>query len=787
MRMLKVLLLALLVLPLFSFFTQSLSSYGQIQLPYGWLLPVYENVTQGNGIDIIFYASSPITFMIMSPLQFYQFQQGNSSQSIYSITASSLSEFFPLPSGQYYIVFYNNVSDTTVTLNYYVLTRPLPTGIADYGLKVSNGTVSPYIEKIKSIIGAVEINKLLAYNSTPPSGIGQYCASIQLNVVLQVNTISGTRQIWLQNVMQIDTYNNSYRFMDNIWNFTSYPSILCNCVKGNGRVYFTFQGIRICDYYAYSTNCFTLFSPSIEYLIINTSYTSQGPIILFGYMNQSGYPVWYDNVSILIPGTLSAYILIDGYNLTGNNHSYDAELILGGGGSGEFTFFNESNVELAMIYQYLNGTLTPPKYLFPFGLDTEESADNLYTIAYKGAYLVSTGYQVINNLNGNISQLRFNVVNYTKVTDQHFPYLFTINISGGVLPYKLNITIFNSTNELSAYTYVLFPALSSYYLPLSQLFPGNYTVKIELTDFNRNSIYYEFPLTINPPLKVRIINVTNFTDISIPFFNFTSILCGGTKPYNVTVMIYNGSGLLSEIHKILNCSSHFTINMKGYTEGIYTIEIKVEDQVGSLNISKYNFTINPDPEVKLIMPNTIDAGVEFQINANISLGTPPYYVSWYINGSYIGGGSTDKLNLTSPGIYNITAVVRDSVGYVITVSKIITIVPPPSLSVNEQTQGNFFQYNTSILLTTTVKGGTDAYYLVYLNGNLIGNYSSTTQMHLNLQNGENNITILAKDLWGESAEETLMVNSGYNYINIGAVIAGIILIIIIIAIIVKRR
>jgi thermopsin len=213
----------------------------------------------------------------------------------------------------------------------------------------------------------------------------------------------------------------------------------------------------------------------------------------------------------------------------------------------------------------------------------------------------------------------------------------------------------------------------------------------------------------------------------------------------------------------------------------------VRDSVGYVITVSKIITINPDPEVKLIMPNTIDAGVEFQINANISLGTPPYYVSWYVNGSYIGGESTDKLNLTSPGIYNITAVVRDSVGYVITVSKIITIVPPPSLSVNEQTQGNFFQYNTSILLTTTVKGGTDAYYLVYLNGNLIGNYSSTTQMHLNLQNGENNITILAKDLWGKSAEETLMVNSGYNYINIGAVIAGIILIIIIVAIIVKRR
>ena len=116
-------------------------------------------------------------------------------------------------------------------------------------------------------------------------------------------------------------------------------------------------------------------------------------------MNQSGSPVWYDNVTILIPNTLSAYILVDGYNFTAGGYAYDSELILGGGASGEFTFFNESNVELAMIYQYLNGTLAPPKFLFPFGLHTEESADNLYTIPYNGVYLVSGGYQVINNLN----------------------------------------------------------------------------------------------------------------------------------------------------------------------------------------------------------------------------------------------------------------------------------------------------------------------------------------------------------------------------------------------------
>ncbi|MQL56231.1 thermopsin [Acidianus ambivalens] len=607
MRLLNILLLTMLILPLFSFFTLSMSSYYQI--PPLCYLSISYNVTQGNGIDVIFYASSPITFMIMTPSQFCQFYQTGLSQSIYSTTTNSLSRFFPLKSGQYYIVFYNNISNNPVTLNYYILSRPLPTGIADYGLKVNNGAISPYIEKIKSVIGAVEINKLLAYNSAPPAGICQYCASIQLNVVLQVNTIGGSQQLWLQNAIQIDTNNDSYRFLDNIWNFTGIFSCLSNsAVKGNGIVSLTNDGK---DYYAYSTTFSTLLIPSLKYLLINTSYTSQGPMISFGYMNQSGLPIWYDNVTILIPNTLSAYILVDGYNFTSGGFAYDSELILGGGGCGEFTFFNESNVELAMIYQYLNGTLAPPKFLFPFGLDTEESADNLYTVSYNGVYLVSSGYQVINNLNENVSQFRFNVVNYIKVTDQNFPYIFTINVSGGVLPYKLNVTISNSSgNELSRYTYVLFPSVSAYYLPLSPLSPGNYTIKIKLTDFNGNSKSYEFPLTINPP---------------------------------------------------------------------------------------------------------------------------------------------------------------------------------PSLSVKEQTQGNFIQYNTSITLSASVNGGTNPYYLIFLNGKLVGNYSSTTQLQLKLQNGENNITLIAKDLLGKTAVITLVVNSGYNYVNIGIIVGIILIIVIIIALLITKR
>ena len=70
MRLLNILFLAMLILPLFSLFTLSLPLYGQIPLIPDYYFYISENVTQGNGIDVIFYASSPITLMIMTPSQF---------------------------------------------------------------------------------------------------------------------------------------------------------------------------------------------------------------------------------------------------------------------------------------------------------------------------------------------------------------------------------------------------------------------------------------------------------------------------------------------------------------------------------------------------------------------------------------------------------------------------------------------------------------------------------------------------------------------------------------------
>jgi len=447
------------------------------------------NVTQGDGLYVVFYSSSPVTFMIMTPYQFSYFNKTGAGPAVYSVVTSSYDGFIPLPNGRYYVVFLDNATNSSVTLYHYVIARPLATGIADYGLMVKGNAVQPYVEKAKAVIGVVKINELYAFNSTPPAGVDKYGASIQLNVELQVNTVTGSQQLLLQNTINIYTNNYTAYIVDNVWSDTSSKSLLHN-VTGSGK-------IVLGTVYVYATDYFYLSPSSIIYLIINTSYTPQGPVIRFGYAKGSGQVVWYDNVTARIPGTLSAYILVDGFNLTEGLRPYDAELVVAGEGNGEATYFNRANVELAMFYQLPNGRWAPPKYLLPFGVHTEEAADDLYTAPYEGVYLVEPGYSVT-NLN-EVFPFSFKVLNSSAVTDEGSDYTLTFNASGGELPYTLSVEIDNGSGvQLRDSAYVFFPTTSTYELPLRGLSPGNYTVIVSLTDYSGKTLTYQLPLRVNP-------------------------------------------------------------------------------------------------------------------------------------------------------------------------------------------------------------------------------------------------------------------------------------------------
>ncbi|ACP44845.1 Thermopsin [Sulfolobus islandicus Y.G.57.14] len=391
---LKILYVLLLMLFLISFLktimSSSLISYQPVALPPNYYEYYPLNVTSGQCIFFHVITTLPSTIMLFNQEQFLIFKNDSKGIPIYFNVSDDVSfKTSPLSTGIYYLVVLNNVSNNTITVNveylltpvsvyYYKSSLPAPIGITDYGVYNVSGILKGSIVKYLEAIGYVTVYNISAFNATPPMGTNRSGASLQLNVVLQVNTNNESYQFWLQNVIDFITSIKIYYIEDNIWNFTSNISYLTNAsVSGKGAVYYYKDGNF---YYAYSTTYYNYTFPFSLILFTKLDNISrQGVTISFGYNNGTGIQ-WYDNVTIHVFSVRSAYLLIDGYNLTGNQFYYDLELVFAGQGNGEYTYFKSMNSSLGLQIILQNGTIISPNSLYTFGSDTEESADNLMVL-----------------------------------------------------------------------------------------------------------------------------------------------------------------------------------------------------------------------------------------------------------------------------------------------------------------------------------------------------------------------------------------------------------------------
>jgi Thermopsin. len=216
------------------------------------------------GMSVTFRVSStvPVDVYLMTPSQLSGFEATGSAQYIYHSSGTYVdSSVGPLAGGTYYLVIYNDLSSGTASVNYtastvpvnvyyYHSSLPAPIGVADYGVLNASGALHPYEIVYDEALGTAVIYSIGAYNSSPPSGISPYGASLQLNAVLQVNTTHGDYAYWLQDVACFLTNNDTMFLNDNIWNMTSPASYLTNAsVAGSGAVHATSSGY----FYGYGT------------------------------------------------------------------------------------------------------------------------------------------------------------------------------------------------------------------------------------------------------------------------------------------------------------------------------------------------------------------------------------------------------------------------------------------------------------------------------------------------------------------------------------------------------
>ncbi|WP_221290193.1 thermopsin family protease [Stygiolobus caldivivus] len=753
----RLIVLILVLSSLFSLFTtiNSLSyviSCHIVDLPPGYFECIYQYVN--NGLYVVYYSTAPVYFAV----------QTVSGYTAFSTQGTSYYGYISLPEGEYKVLFVNNMTDSNVTIQVYLGDgRPYPTGIADYGIDASNGVARPYVEKFNGVVGVAQVYSISAYNAS----INSYGASLQLNTVLQVNTVQGSQEYWLQNVVQFSTNTSQYRVVDNVWNYTSYPSVLnSSAITGEGTVASTLEGTHLNYYYVYSTNWFNTTYPLYTALLIKVATVPQGVRVVFSYLNGTSFTD-YDNVTIKVGGVTSAYLLVDGYNTTGSGNAYDTELVFGGECNGEITQFDQINATIYMFYLNNTGVLTP-KSLSPFGLDTAEASDNLFTVPYQGAYNVEVG-------NGNelvIANKSFpfdvGLVNGSKVIDLGQRADVELDVRGGVPPYLVEIGNETFIDLFVGNTYYSF-------LPNGT---GDLTYPITVEDLYGNTKSLDYSLRVNPDPTVSLSVPRNDTDVGLPI-TLTPNVRGGTPPYNETWYV---NGVQVPANGAFNFSS----------PGTYNLTLKVVDSVGYAVEKSVTVEVYKDPSLTVSTNQTVtDQGVPIGLNITGYYGVPPYTVKVYVNGTLENASVTQTgvrvpLDL-APGVYSVEVKLTDSAGYQVDKTVILRFNQDPTLAVNEVAQGSFFVTATSVTISGGAYQGTPPYtYTVYVNGNKYYN-GNDLSLSVPLSLGKNNITVVVKDSSGVSITRTILVYSGYDWADIAALIAVVIIASLVLIFLKKRR
>lgn len=351
--------------------------------------------------------------MTAAQLSAFNSSSGVVSDSIAYKNGSMTSNAVGVGPGAYAVVVYAYGSPANLTVSisafpnnpfaFGPLRSPEPSGIASFGLTNESGVDNPYSVASTDVIGLAAIDSLEALNSSADSvGVHPTGATLQLNSMLVVEAAAGNQVYWCQNTPDFVTSASQVSFADNVWN-ASLGGVLTNSSisseGGLGTVSAFQENGTTLYFYATQGQNSTYSLPLGIALLINASVErGRGVLVQFGASVAGGAlgtsrTEWFDNVTIGDPTATAAYFLTNGNYSTPQGMFYDTELVFGGEGNGEETYFPNMTASLGLYYA--NGTTpllsTFPSY-FSFGLDTKETADNLaMTYLGNGTSRVTTG------------------------------------------------------------------------------------------------------------------------------------------------------------------------------------------------------------------------------------------------------------------------------------------------------------------------------------------------------------------------------------------------------------
>ena len=328
-----------------------------------------------------------------------------------------------ISAGHYYLVIWNNGSTNSdidnasysiykpfVNVNAEYSGLPAPIGLASYGLTNASGVVSPFCIKTSALLGKAIINNITAFYSLPDSGVVPNSASLQLNGVLVVNNYDNkSESFWVQNVIDIMPFSNSYYYSTDVYNYSGDRSILNNqSIQGSGTVVGNASNTTENSYF-YSTNIKAYKYPLQRNLLLSERVVNGVGLWIYFYAssNMTDPTTYintnrtYDRVFIFDPNIKGAYFLTSGYNYNPSGDFYDTEFVSGGMEGGQYTSFSMFNSKISLLFYNSTNNLF---MLFPayynFGSDTAESAYDLNVTAIGNGY-----YEVYNSTNVSLRYL----------------------------------------------------------------------------------------------------------------------------------------------------------------------------------------------------------------------------------------------------------------------------------------------------------------------------------------------------------------------------------------------
>ena len=191
----------------------------------------------------------------------------------------------------------------------------------------------------------------------------------------------------------------------------------------------------------------------------------------------------------------------------------------------------------------------------------------------------------------------------------------------------------------------------------------------------------------------------------------STIDLGYTTKLNVTFVGGAGDSRITYFGLPPGCESESstTLSCTPTTTGTFTLSVNVTDSFGFWANQSTSLIVTRALAIAVgFSPATfpyVEPGTVVDCTASASYGLPPYSFSWTFSDGTELSGATVTHSFSSPGIYEVTAVVRDATGASNTSSVAVVVVPHPSVVVSA-TPGNVTDVDVPVTFNATVSGGT---------------------------------------------------------------------------------